>query len=211
MIANILSKNNIDVSQDFNVVDSIDNIILGIPTLIVGFDLTESLYPDFDVLDICVKDNIYWTFKKIEKRDKFNEDLDWFITKVYSDLIKDVNYLFVDPILLKPKTLIKIVRKIYNIENLTTYVYNDMLYIYGDKIVFGIDLKLFKFIGFDTKKLKDKINNISTDFLVDDDILIEYKNIVETLGNSVRYIPYLFSIRNGQKNITSSIYIQRKS
>jgi hypothetical protein len=207
MIANILSKNNIDVSQDFNVVDSIDKIILGIPTLIVGFDLTESLYPDFDVLDICVKDDIYWTFKKIEKRDKFNEDLDWFITKVYSDLIKDVNYLFVDPILLKPKTLIKIVRKIYSIENLTTYVYNDMVYIYGDKIVFGIDLKLFKFIGFDTKKLKDKINNISTDFLDDDDILIEYKNIVETLGNSVRYIPYLFSIRNGQKNITSGIYI----
>ena len=207
MIANILSKNNIDVSQDFNVVDSIDNIILGIPTLIVGFDLTESLYPDFDVLDICVKDNIYWTFKKIEKRDKFNEDLDWFIIKVYSDLIKDVNYLFVDPILLKPKTLIKIVRKIYSIEKLTTYVYNDMLYIYGDKIVFGVDLKLFKFIGFDIKKLKDKINHISTDFLDDDDILIEYKNIVETLGNSVRYIPYLFSIRNGQKNITSGIYL----
>lgn len=207
MIANIFSKNNIDVSQDFNVVDSIDKIILGIPTLIVGFDLTESLYPDFDVLDICVEDNIYWTFKKIEKRDKFNEDLDWFIIKVYSDLIKDVNYLFVDPILLKPKTLIKIVRKIYSIEKLITYVYNDMLYIYGDKIVFGVDLKLFKFIGFDIKKLKDKINHISTDFLDDDDILIEYKNIVETLGNSVRYIPYLFSIRNGQKNITSGIYL----
>lgn len=204
MVANIVSKNSVDVSQDFNVVDSIDKIILGIPTLIVGFDLTESLYPDFDILDICVKDDIYWTFKKIEKRDKFNEDLDWFITKVYSDLIKDVNYLFVDPILLKPKTLIKIVRKIYSIENLTTYVYNDMLYIYGDKIVFGVDLKLFKFIGFDIKKLKDKIIHISSDFLDDDDdILIEYKNIVETLGNSVRYIPYLFTIRNGQKNTTS--------
>jgi len=211
MIANIVSKNSVDVSQDFNVVDSIDNIILGIPTLIVGFDLTESLYPDFDVLDICVKDNIYWTFKKIEKRDKFNEDLDWFITKVYSDLIKDVNYLFVDPILLKPKTLIKIVRKIYSIENIITYKYNDMLYIYGDKIVFGVDLKLFKFIGFDVKKLKDKINHISTDFLDDDDILIEYKNIVETLGNSVRYIPYLFSIRNGQKNTTSIFHISRES
>ena len=211
MIANIVSKNSVDVSQDFNVVDSIDNIILGIPTLIVGFDLTESLYPDFDILDICVKDNIYWTFKKIEKRDKYNEDLDWFITKVYSDLTKDINYIFVDPILLKPKTLIKIVRKIYSIEFLTTYVYNDMLYIYGDKIVFGIDLKLFKFIGFNTKKLKDKIIHISTDFLDDDDILIEYKNIVETLGNSVRYIPYLFNIRNGQKNTTSIFHISRKS
>jgi hypothetical protein len=211
MIANIVSKNSVDVSQDFNVVDSIDNIILGIPTLIVGFDLTESLYPDFDILDICVKDNIYWTFKKIEKRDKYNEDLDWFITKVYSDLTKDINYIFVDPILLKPKTLIKIVRKIYSIETLTTYVYNDMLYIYGDKIVFGVDLKLFKFIGFDIKKLKDKIIHISTDFLDDDDILIEYKNIVETLGNSVRYIPYLFNIRNGQKNTTSIFHISRKS
>ena len=153
MIANIVSKNNIDVSQDFNVVDSFDSIIIGIPTLIVGFDLTESLYPDFDVLDFCIEDDIYWIFKKTENRDKFNEGLELFIHKIYSNLIKDINYVFVDPILLKPKTLIKIIRKIYGINQLTTYMYNDMLYVYGDKIIFGIDLRLFKFIGFDVEKI----------------------------------------------------------
>ena len=210
MIANIVSKNNIDVSQDFNVVDSFDNIIIGIPTLIVGFDLTESLYPEFDVLEFCVEDDIYWIFKKTENRDKFNEGLELFINKIYSDLIKDINYVFVDPILLKPKTLIKIIRKIYSINQLTTYMYNDMLYVYGDKIIFGIDLRLFKFIGFDVEKIKDKINQLSTVFLVGENILIEYKNIVETLGNSVRYIPYLFSIRHGQNNTSSILHISRK-
>ena len=209
MIANIVSKNNIDVSQDFNVVDSFDNIIIGIPTLIVGFGLTESLYPDFDVLDFCVQDDIYWIFKKTENRDKFNEGLELFINKIYSDLIKDINYVFVDPILLKPKTLIKIIRKIYSINQLTTYMYNDMLYVYGDKIIFGIDLRLFKFIGFDVEKIKDKINQLSSVFLVDENILIEYKNIVETLGNSVRYIPYLFSIRHEQNNTSSILHFPR--
>lgn len=211
MIANIVSKNNIDVSQDFNVVDSFDNIIIGIPTLIVGFDLTESLYPEFNVLDFCIEDDIYWIFKKTENRDKFNEGLELFMNKIYSNLIKDINYVFVDPILLKPKTIIKIIRKIYSINQLTTYMYNDMLYVYGDKIIFGIDLRLFKFIGFDIEKIKNKINLLSSVFLVDKNILIEYKNIVETLDNSVRYIPYLFSIRHEQNNTSSILHFPREN
>ena len=60
-------------------------------------------------------------------------------------------------------------------------------------------------------QLKDKIKRISTDFLDDEDILIEYKNTVETLGNKVRYIPYLFSISNGQNDTTSLVHLPRKS
>mgnify|MGYP003345070021 CR=1 FL=1 len=43
-------------------------------------------YPDFNILDRCLNTDIYWTFKKTEKRDKFEEDLNWFISKVYKDL-----------------------------------------------------------------------------------------------------------------------------
>lgn len=209
MIANIVSKNSINVSQDFNVVDSMDNIIHGLPTLIVGVDLTESLYPDFDILDRCIEENMYWTFKKTEKRDNFNQDLDWFITKVYTDLIKKVNYVYIDMIQYKKQTLIKIVRKIYSLKNIVTFIHNDMVYLYGDNIIFGLDLKLYKYMGMNAIKLKDKIKLISTDFLSDSEILIEYKNIVDTLNGKIRIIPYLYSIRNGQNNITSFLHIPR--
>ena len=211
MVANIVSKNTINVSQDFNVVDSMDNIIHGLPTLIVGIDLTESLYPDFDILEMCVSENVYWTFKKTEKRDKFNHDLDWFITKVYSDLVSDINYVFIDLLQYRRTTLIKIIRKIHSLKNIVTYIHNEMVYIYGEKIVFGLDLKLVRYLGLDVDKIKRKINLISTDFLDDEDILIEYKNIVEYLGGKIRYIPYLYTIRNGQNNITSLFHIPRES
>jgi hypothetical protein len=208
MIANIVSKNSVSVSQDFNLVDSMDKIIIGLPTLIIGVELTESLYPDFDILDRCIEENIYWTFKKTEKRDNFNQDLDWFITKIYTDLINKVNYVFIDMIQYKKQTLIKIVRKIYNLENIVTFIHNDMIYLYGDNIIFGLDLKLAKYMGMNVVKLKDKIKRISTDFLGDEEILIEYKNIVDILNGKIRIIPYLYSIRNGQNNITSIIYLQ---
>jgi len=211
MVGNIVSVNNIDVSDDFNVVSSMDDIIHGLPTLIVGYDIINKLYPDFDILDIKVGTDLYWTFKRIENRDKFNEDLDWFITKVYDDLVKGISYLFIDPILLKKESLIKIIRKIHSLKNIISYLHKDMIYLYGDKIVFGIDLRLLRFLGMDVEKLKSKITLISTDFLEDDEIFIEYKNIVETLGDKVRYIPYLYSIRNEQNDTTSLIHLPRKS
>jgi len=211
MVGNIVSVNNIDVSDDFNVVSSMDDIIHGLPTLIVGYDIINKLYPDFDILDIKVGTDLYWTFKRIENRDKFNEDLDWFITKVYDDLVKGISYLFIDPILLKKESLIKIIRKIHSLKNIISYLHKDMIYLYGDKIVFGIDLRLLRFLGMGVEKLKSKITLISTDFLEDDEIFIEYKNIVETLGDKVRYIPYLYSIRNEQNDTTSLIHLPRKS
>jgi len=209
MIANIVSKNSVSVSHDFNVVDSMDKIIHGLPTLIIGIDLTESLYPDFNVLDICVEDNVYWTFKKTEKRDNYNNDLNWFITKVYSDLLNETSYVFIDLIQYKKQTLIKIIRKIHNLKNIVTFVHNNMVYLYGEKIIFGLDLKLVKYMGMDVTKIKHKIKNISNDFLNSKEILIEYKDIVDTLNGKIRIIPYLYSIRNEQNNITSFFHIPR--
>jgi hypothetical protein len=206
-VANIVSNNPINVSEHFNVVKTIDEIIEGLPTLIVGYDTVNNLYPDFDILNICLEPNFYWTFKRTEKRDKFQEDLFWFMSKVYSDLIKDVKYIFVDFIQYSSRQLWKITRKILRLKNIVTFVNGDMIYIYGENLIFGIDLKLLRYIGVNCDKIKNKINLISDDFLVGKPILIEYKLILETLENKVRFIPYLHSILNGKTNIISDIHI----
>jgi hypothetical protein len=80
-----------------------------------------------------------------------------------------------------------------------------MLYLYGDNIIFGIDLKLLKFMGINTKVLKIKLK--STVFYDEIEILIEYKMFLIEIDNQIRYIPYLLSIFN-EKNITiSNIHI----
>jgi hypothetical protein len=156
-------------------------------------------------------ENKYWTFKRTEKRDKYEADLKWFISKVYSDLTNQLIYVFVDPIQYRGKTLIKIIKKIYSLKDPIAFLNEEMLYVYGDGFIFGIDLKLLRFMGVDTGKIKTRINAISSVFLSDVKILIEYKKNIEALENKVRYLPYLYSIRNGQNNTTSLIHIPRES
>ena len=210
-IANIVSHNKVNVSEHFNVVESMDKIIHGLPTLIIGFDYVNKHYPDFDIMERKLGDNLYWTVKRTEKRDKYEEDLSWFVNKVLKDLITDVNYVFVDPIQYHGKVIRKIIRKFYSIPNKITYQDGQMLYVYGEKIIFGIDLKLLKYIGLNPIKIKQKILVQSSVFLGDSDILIEYKNSVEELDDKVRYIPYLFSITNEQNDTSSLIHISRES
>jgi len=59
-------------------------------------------------------------------------------------------------------------------------------------------------------KIKNRIKAISTVFLEDNNIFIEYKKNVGRLGNQVRYIPYFYSIIHGENNTTSLIHIPRK-
>ena len=210
-IANILSTIKIEAPEDFNIVKSSSDLIDGLPTLIVGYDYVNKHYQDFDITNIKLEPNLYWTFKKTEKRDKFEEDLRWFIRKVYEDLTDKLIYLFVDPIQHKPKTLRKIVKKILSLNDVITYQHNEMFYVYSDNLIFGIDLKLLKYLGFNTDKIKEKIKSISNVFLIDDEILIGYKKCIETLNNRVRYIPYLYFIRNGKNNTSSIIHIPRES
>jgi hypothetical protein len=210
-IANIVSTTKVDAPEEFNVVKSVSEIIDGLPTLIVGYDLVNKLYLDFDITNIYIGENKYWTFKRNEKRDKYESDLKWFISKVYGDLVNQLSYVFVDPIQYREKTLIKIVRKIYSLKEPISFLNGEMLYIYGDKLIFGVDLKLLGFMGVDTDKIKNKIKSISSVFLSESKILIEYEKNISALDNKVKYIPYLYSLRNGQNSTASLIHIPRES
>jgi hypothetical protein len=86
-----------------------------------------------------------------------------------------------------------------------------MAYIYGEKYIFGVDLRLLEYVGFKKDKVKRIIKSKSSVFLDQNEILIEYKKYVEDLGLKVRYLPYLFSIKNEQNNITSNIHLPRES
>ena len=194
--ANIVTNNQINVSHDFNVVESMDQIIHGLPTLIVGFDIADKLYPNYDVGYKKITDNIYWTTKRTENRDKHNFELEWFKFFVYNELVKNISYIFVDPIQYNRKSFLKILKKIYHSPNKISYQHNEMIYIYTDGYIFGIDLKLLKYIGLNESKIKDKIIKLSSVFLGGSDIFIEYKNIIEDLDNQVRFLPFLYSIRN---------------
>jgi hypothetical protein len=195
-IANIISDNKLDLLEEFNQIKLIEESIPGIPTLIIGWDKVKKKYPDYDILNRKISDNLYWTFKKIEKRDLHEEDLFFFIKNTYLNLIKDIDYIFIDPIQLSKKSLLKIIRKILNENKIISFKNEKMVYIYCDKYIFGVDLKLINFIGYDAEKIERKIIKKSNVFLSNNNIFIEYKIRLEMIDNQIRYIPYLYSIKN---------------
>ena len=195
-IANIVTNSNINVDKYFKVSDSLDNIIQDLPTLIVGWDIIKLINPDVDFIDKKLSKNIFWTFKKTERRDIFEEDLYNFIQYSYNLLVKDIKYQFVDFIKLDKNETKDIFNQIKNKKSIS-YFYDNMIYIYNEKIIYGIDLKLIKYLDFDTTKTINKIKNYSTFFFTDSDIIIEYKDIIDMLDNQIKYTPYLYSIEHG--------------
>jgi hypothetical protein len=195
-VANIVTKNNLNVDKYFNVVESLGEIIQELPTLIIGWDIVKEINPKADFIDKKISEDIFWTFKKTERRDIFEEDLYNFINYSYNLLVNNIKYEFIDLILLtepKLKTIFKILKKS---TKLIGYKYNNMLYLYSNNIIYGFDLKLVSYLGYNQETTFEKIKSYCLVFLEHNDILIEYKDIIEMLNNEVKYIPYLYSIEH---------------
>ena len=124
-IGNIVSTTNINVSEDFNVVQSLDDIIQGLPTLIIGWDYVKKNYPNYDIIDRKLSDNLFWTFKKTERRDFHEEDIYKFVLNTYAGIVKNITYHFVDPFMLTRKSIIKILTKLKSTKTIA-YCHDDM-------------------------------------------------------------------------------------
>ena len=194
--ANIVTNTNINIDKYFNVVKTLDEIVQGLPTLIIGWDIVKTINPEADFIDKKLSDDIFWTFKKTERRDIFEEDLYNFINYSYNRLIKNIKYRFIDLIQYSESELKDTFKKIKKSENVIGYKYQNMLYIYIDNIIYGVDTKLIKYIGHDLESTLNKIISYFDVFLEKEEILIEYKDIIDVLNNEVKYIPYLYSIEH---------------
>jgi hypothetical protein len=197
-IGNIVTSDNFRVNKNINLVNSIDDIIDGVPTLVVGIDNIRKIEPKPDFLTRQISDKIFWTFTKKEKRQIFEEDLYYFVENCYKRMVKDVRYIFVDMIILNEDKIKRMFDKISGINNLITFKYKDMIYIYGDNLIFGVDLKQVRFINKDVGKITDKIKTLSSVFLDNEKILIKYNNELEIFDNQIKYIPLLYSINKDE-------------
>lgn len=198
-IANIVAEQEINVGPEFNVVKSMDEIIFkDLPTLIIGYELS-CLFFEKDLINVLnkkINKDTFWTFNRIVKRDVYSNDLENFIRYSYKKYLEKINYVDLDLIQNSNKKNIKIIRKIYELDNIITYKsINNVFYLYSNNIIFGIDLNLVEFVGINPEKAKNKIIEKSKVFLEGEEILIEYNNHLERLNHDIKYVPFLFSIK----------------
>lgn len=194
IIGNIVTTTKIE-DENIKVCRKIETIKPNLPVLVVGWDVTKESFDGASIIKKQIDEKTFWTFSPKERKVDYDKDIVSFLSFCYSEIIKDIHYIYVDLIYDNKPKINKILRKIYNSEKIITYLHNErMLYIYTDKIIFGVDLDVVEYIGIDRNKVINKIKSISSDFLTNDEVFIKYKNLLKNIDNKYRYIPYIYDI-----------------
>jgi len=196
-IGNIITSSKIE-DDNFKVCRKIETIDDSLPTLIVGWDKTKEIYGDkVSILHKKIDDKTQWTFSTKERKVDYDKDIESFMSNCYSNIGKDINYIYIDIIHDSKKKIKKIINKIYSFKNPKVYVHlNRMIYIYGDNIVFGVDIEILNYIGIDYKKVLGKMSKISNCLFIDEKIFNIYKSIINKINGKVRLIPYIYELEN---------------
>ena len=163
-IGNIIIDSNVTINR-FNILTDYTQRDINLPTLIVGYKKTLELFPDykFKYKDNKIKDNVYWTYSKGEKRSLYQTELYDFKVLSYNFLINKFNYYFVDFVTTEATKLHKIINKIKSSDKLILCEYDKGFFILYNNTVLGFNFENIKFSGNDIEKLKKHIltsNNI---------------------------------------------------
>lgn len=198
LIGNVVCKRHINIDKNFNLIKSTNEIIEGLPTLIVGLDNAKSFTDKISYLDRKINTNTFWTFTRLEKRDLFEEDLFYFIKFSYDELLKSANFKFIDLILSDSDEINKVFNEIKTSDNVITFSYENMVYTHINNMIYGFDLRQVDYIGKSKNIFIDKIKDMSDVFLSDEKILIEYKKELSVLNDEIKYIPLIYLLRNNE-------------
>jgi len=198
LIANVVCEREIKIDKRFNLINSIDESIPDLPTLIVGIENAKKFAGKISYLDRKLNDNTFWTFNRMEKRDLFEEDLFYFIEFSYNQLINGIEFDFIDLILSDSIRINSVFGNIEHDKETITFHYKNMVYTYANNKIYGFDLRQVGYIGKSPKKFIDTIKSFSTVFLQDEKILIEYKKELYMFNDEIKYVPFIYSIRNDE-------------
>jgi hypothetical protein len=192
-IANILTDKNLSFNNLYNVVRSKEDIIDGIPTLVIGWEYTKIMYSNANILDWEIEKNLYWTYGSRERRNKYEENLERFKDLSLKQFVKSVKYVYYNILTITDEERFYIFDLIENV-GASVYMSYDMLYIMdniNDKVV-GISLRDIDYLGKDRKKIFAKIYSNPNNKIItlDNDVLTwDMRNV---LRNYNYVIPYLF-------------------
>lgn len=194
-IANILTDKPFTNAELYNVVSDKNNLIDGIPTLVIGWEYTKKMFNNASILDWEIDRNTYWTYGKREKRNRYEENLERFRQMSITRFIKSVNYRYSN-ILIADDDEKKYIFSLLDNDKDVLYAYlsNDMVYLFDniDNSVIGFSLRDIDYLGKDRKRVLSKIYYNKNVQLIDikDCLTWETKN---ALRNCSYVIPYLWA------------------
>jgi hypothetical protein len=194
-IGNIVTKSKLEVSSFFNVTPDFHSIDTSIPTLIVGWSEVKQLFPNQDILNSKISDNIYWTFSKREKRYKYEQDITDFTTKVVNELNNKVKYCFFNYVLSTEDKRVRFINYVKS-GNCSIYYNTRFLYVFNsvDLKIIGVSLADLSYIGID-------IEEFISSLVVNGNIICDNLKCVDhasynLIKDNTKIIAYLNYLRN---------------
>ena len=193
-IGNIVTNTKFKGNGLFNVVETVNDIDNGVPTLILGWEYTKKFYPDISIVDWKINDMIFWTFGKREKRDRQEEDIIKFTKMCVEKMLSSVEYKYSNVLILSKDEKEKLFKVISSDSKKTVYLDGDMLYFYpeGDEYVYGILMSDIDYEGANRNALLSKLHKYNGQFLNGIQSGITYE-VREVLKGNKYIIPYMYS------------------
>ena len=185
-IANIYTTTKFE-NELYNVTDKKESLIIGIPTLIIGWSNVKHLYPDADILNWKIDDSTYWTFGKRERRNEYESRLDKFLELAVGELDKRVVYRYINLLTATKEEKNALFSKLTNSSNKSALKYYDMLYITEEdyNVVYGISLRDIDYEGKDRNCVISLIKKNPSITYVEEDECSVCNDIISKMKNKV--------------------------
>ena len=193
-IGNIVTDTFLD-DENINFCHDIKDIDDTLPTLIIGWDKTKGLFGDeVSILHKQINNKLYWTFSTKERKSEYDSDYDSFMSLCYNTFGENIPYVYLDILHGKRKINFRIIRKLLSLKNPIVYISeNEMMYIYEENIIFGVDLNILSLIDGKKEKVIEKVKTLENCILVDSEIFNKCKDFLYKIKNKNRYVPYIYS------------------
>ena len=193
-LANIYTTSKYD-NDLYNVVDDSTKFISGLPTLIIGWQNVKKLYPEANILDWKINDDVYWTFGKRERRCEYDERLSKFEELAINRLKETICYKFINLLSSDNDTKIALLNEMGNNEPKVALKYGDMLYIcraVGTKVI-GISLRDIEYQGKSVETIVNLLNkNKAINYIEVDDCDI-CNEVINLFKNNVYLAAKIFA------------------
>lgn len=149
-IGNVVSDIKLDDNVGiFHVTSNLEEIIMGIPTLVVGWSKVKQLFDNVSILKWEIDPNTYWTFSKYERRNRLNEDLIKFKNLCVDRTIKGLTYVYFNSLISSKYKKSLMLNSLNDGFEKNLLIWNDMCYIcWRDiKFIMGISMRDVEYEG----------------------------------------------------------------
>lgn len=196
-IARIITNSKMKGIVEFiEVTNDVTKVNDTIPTLIVGKKNAESLFgrENVHVLDKKIKENLWWTFSLLERRDEFENDIAIFNKMVIDNIGRNITYSFFNLFTENIGRIKKFITFMKNNESKIIYSTDRHLYIFYKHFVFGLSFDQTDFLGVKKEKIMKILNSIPSIVMLNDKSLT--MSIKRISADNIYLTPYFFYLEN---------------